>query len=101
MTLGGGYWDDKTAKSLNLFQSRPEVTLGGCETHKSTNKQIPSEASEEPSDTVIHFYFGYFFIHRRALLSANQKHAMIGECSQNKLSEAFWTPNVSSTHTSN
>ena len=25
--------------------------------HKSTNKQIPFEASEEPSDTVIHFYF--------------------------------------------
>ena len=25
-----------------------------------TNKQTPSEASEEPSDTVIHFYF-YFF----------------------------------------
>ena len=23
----------------------------------STNKQIPSEASEEPSDTVIHFFF--------------------------------------------
>ena len=28
-----------------------------CASHKSTNKQIPSEASEEPSDTVIHFYF--------------------------------------------
>ena len=41
--------------------------------HKSTNKQIPSEASEEPSDTVIHFYFYFFFIHRRALLSANQR----------------------------
>ena len=24
---------------------------------ESTNKQIPSEASEEPSDTIIHFYF--------------------------------------------
>ena len=32
----------------------------GCASHKSTNKQIPAEASEEPSDTVIHFYF-YFF----------------------------------------
>ena len=29
----------------------------GCASHKSTNKQIPSEASEEPSDTVIHFIF--------------------------------------------
>ena len=45
----------------------------GCASHKSTNKQIPSEASEEPSDTVIHFYFCFFFIHRRALLSANQR----------------------------
>ena len=41
--------------------------------HKSTNKQIPFEASEEPSDTVIHFYFCFFSIHRRALLSANQR----------------------------
>ena len=40
--------------------------------HKSTNKQIPFEASEEPSDTVIHFYFCFFSIYRRALLSANQ-----------------------------
>ena len=37
------------------------------------SKQIPSEASEEPSDTVIHFDFDFFFIHRRALLSANQR----------------------------
>ena len=36
-------------------------------------KQIPSEASEEPSDTVIHFYFYFFLLHRRALLSANQR----------------------------
>ena len=41
--------------------------------HKSTNKQIPFEASEEPSDTVIHFYFCFFSIYRRALLSANQR----------------------------
>ena len=36
-------------------------------------KKNPSEASEEPSDTVIHFYFCFFFIHGRALLSANQR----------------------------
>ena len=41
--------------------------------HKSTNKQIPFEASEESSDTVIHFYFCFFSIYRRALLSANQR----------------------------
>ena len=41
--------------------------------HKSTNKQIPFEASEEPSDTVIHFFFFFFSIYRRALLSANQR----------------------------
>ena len=45
----------------------------GCASHKSTNKQIPSKASEEPSDTVIHSYFCFFFIHRRALLSASQR----------------------------
>ena len=44
-----------------------------CASHKSTNKQISSEASEEPRDTVIHFYFCFFFIHRRALLSTNQR----------------------------
>ena len=44
-----------------------------------TSQQIPSEASEEPSDTVIHFYFYFFFIHRRALLSASQR-----QCSSNR-----------------
>ena len=39
----------------------------------STSQQIPFETSEEPSNTVIHFYFCFFFIHRRALLSANQR----------------------------
>ena len=41
----------------------------GCASHKSTNKQIPSKASEEPRNTVIHFYFYFFLIHRRALRS--------------------------------
>ena len=45
----------------------------------STNQQIPSEASEEPSDTVIHFDFYFFFFHMRALLSANQR-----QCSLNR-----------------
>ena len=36
---------------------------------KSTNKTNPSEANEEPSDTVIHFYFYFFLIHRRAVCS--------------------------------
>ena len=53
----------------------------GCASHKSTN----SEASEEPSDTVIHFYF--FFIHRRAPLSAHQR-----QCSSNgaNVPRTFW-----------
>ena len=52
----------------------------GCASHKPTNKQIPSEASEEPSDTVIHFFSSFFFfIHRRALLSASQR-----QCSSNR-----------------
>ena len=50
------------------------MEVWSCPSHKSTNKQIPSEASEEPSDTVIHFYFYFSFIHRRALLSANRRH---------------------------
>ena len=51
----------------------------GCASHKSTNKQIPSEASEEPSDIVIHFYFYFFLLHWRALLSASQI-----QCSSNR-----------------
>ena len=68
----------------------------GCASHMSTNKNIPSEASEEPSDTVIHFYFYFFFIHKRALLSASQRQCSSVECSKNMLSEAFWTPNIAS-----
>ena len=41
----------------------------------STNKQIPSEVSEVPSDTVIHFF--PILIHRRALLSANQRQGLL------------------------
>ena len=44
-----------------------------------TSQQIPSEVSEEPSDTVIHFYFHFFLMHRRALLSASQR-----QCSSNR-----------------
>ena len=29
----------------------------GCTSHKSTNKKNPSKVSEDPSDTVIHFYY--------------------------------------------
>ena len=43
---------------------------------KSTNNKIPSEESEEPSDTIIHFYLYFFFIHRRDLPSANQRQCM-------------------------
>ena len=39
----------------------------GCASHSSTNKQIPSEASEIPSDTIIHLAF--FLIHAKALRS--------------------------------
>ena len=50
----------------------PETRLRLPQVNKSTTKN-PSEASEEPSDTVIHFYFYFFLINRRALLSANQR----------------------------
>ena len=39
----------------------------GCASHSSTNKKIPSEASEIPSDTIIHLVF--FLIHTKALRS--------------------------------
>ena len=53
----------------------------GCAFHKSTqvnltNKQIPFEASEEPSDTVIHFYF-CFFLHLQESSALSQSEAMI------------------------
>ena len=35
----------------------------------NNNNKNPSEASEVPSETVIHFYFYFFLIHRRALCS--------------------------------
>ena len=45
-----------------------------------TSQQIPSEASEEPRDTVIHFYF-YFFLHPQesSALTLSQSEAMIVE----------------------
>ena len=46
----------------------------GCASHKSTNKQIPSEASEEPSDTVIHFIL--FFLHPQESSALSQSEAM-------------------------
>ena len=51
------------------------ISFWVSETRLSTTnlKKNPSEASEEPSDTVIHFYFCFFFIHRRDLLSASQR----------------------------
>ena len=43
---------------------------------QQTNKQIPSEAIEEPSDTVIHFYF-CFFLHPQESSALSQSAAMI------------------------
>ena len=40
-------------------------------------KKNPSETSEEPSNTVIHFYF--FLIHRKALLSTNQRQCLLNK----------------------
>ena len=42
----------------------------------STNQQIPSEASEEPSDTVIHFFL-LFFLHSQESSALSQSEAMI------------------------
>ena len=56
-------WSKMLAKARSVYFNHPSpgnstnyyLILGLRD--KSTNKQIPSEASEEPSDTVIHFYF--------------------------------------------
>ena len=40
----------------------------------STSQQIPSEVSEESSDTVIHFYF---FLHSQESSALSQSEAMI------------------------
>ena len=56
----------------------------------------PSEASEVSSKMVVHFYF-LFLPHPQESSALSQSEAMIvelGECSQNMLSEAFWTPNI-------
>ena len=53
----------------------------GCASHKSTNilkNKNKTGASEEPRDTVIHLYFYFFLIRKRARLSANQR-----QCSLN------------------
>ena len=65
-----------------------------------TSQQIGQFTPKRVSiHTVIHFSFYFFLIHRRALFAVNQSEAMfaeLGEYSQNMLSEAFWTPNISS-----
>ena len=66
----------------------------GCTSHKSTNKQIPSEASEEPSDTVIHFYFCFFFIHRRAQPIRGNVHR-IGRMFPEHAEQSFLDPKYS------
>ena len=58
-----------------------------------TSQQIPSEVSEEPSDS--HPFL--FLIHPQESSALSQSEAMFiaqGECSQNMLSEAFWTLNI-------
>ena len=63
------------------------------------NKQVNFLRSEWSIHTVIHFYFYFFLIYRRALFALNQSEAMfaeLGECSQKMLSEDFRTPNIAS-----
>ena len=70
---------------IQLILSHSGSPRQGCASHKSTNKQIPSEASEEPAATPSSiFIFIFFFIHRRALLSANQR-----QCSLNRANVTF------------
>ena len=64
-----------------------------------TSLLVSSLGSKWSIDTVIHFYFSSFLIHRRALFALNQpeaRFAKLGEYSQNKLSEVFWTANIAS-----
>ena len=57
------------------------VTLGprdksGSQRQVCASHKLTSEESEAPSNTFIHFYFYFFLIHRRALLSANQRQGL-------------------------
>ena len=72
----------------------------GCASHKSTNKlkKLPPKRMKYPSDTVVHFYI-LFLPHPQVSSALSQSEAMfvgLGECSQNMLSEAFWSPNTAS-----
>ena len=63
-----------------------------------TSQQIHtqnSEANEEPSDTVSHFYFYFFPIHRKALLSARGNVRQIGRMFSEHVEWSFLDPEYS------
>ena len=64
--------------------------------HKSTNRAIPSKARAVQTLKCHPFVF-FFLPYPQESSALSQSEAMfveLGECSQNMLSEAFWTPNI-------
>ena len=66
-------------------------------------KNVPSEASEVPSDTVIHFPFSFFLIHRRALYSQpiRGKVRRTGRIFPEHVERSFLDPEYNLTNTPN
>ena len=70
-------------------------------TSQQINKSPPKRVKNLATPSSI---FIFVFLHPQESSALSQSEVMIvqqSECSQNMLSEAFWTPKVSSTNTSN
>ena len=72
--------------------------------NKFPPKRVKNLATPSFFSFFVFFCFFFFFLHPQESSALSQSEAMFvekGECSQNMLSEAFWTPNIASTNTSN
>jgi len=62
-----------------------------------SSQQIPSEACEEPNNTVIHFYFYFFFIHTMDQpIRGNDR--PIGQMFPEHVERSFLDPNIASSN---
>ena len=70
-----------------------------CAYHKSTNRSVPSEASEVSTASSIFIFISSSSTGELSALSQSEaRFAKIGEYSQNMLREAFWSPTIASSH---